>query len=118
MGRSGTGQRWLQTLGSGAPPPTDSITLPATGITADAGAGDDTLTVSGNGSDRIIFAKGYGHDTLTNPGSGYNRDDTLALNDINPWEVQFTRSGDAMTLSVPLIGIALRRTSSIGEMTV
>lgn len=86
----------------------DSITLPATGITADAGAGDDTLTVSGNGSDRIIFAKGYGHDTLTNPGSGYNRDDTLVLNDINSWEVQFSRSGDAMTLSVPSTGDSFR----------
>ncbi|OAF14276.1 hypothetical protein AYJ54_42725 [Bradyrhizobium centrolobii] len=86
----------------------DSITLPATGVTADAGAGDDTLTVSGTGSDRIVFAKGYGHDTLTNPGSGYNRDDTLVLNDINPWEVQFSRSGDAMTLSVPATGDSFR----------
>ncbi|MCP3445817.1 calcium-binding protein [Bradyrhizobium sp. CCGUVB14] len=86
----------------------DSITLPATGITADAEAGDDTLTVSGNGSDRIVFAKGYGHDTLTNPGSGYNRDDTLALSDINPWDVQFSRSGDAMTLNVLSTGDSLR----------
>ncbi|WP_145984416.1 calcium-binding protein [Bradyrhizobium nitroreducens] len=86
----------------------DSLTLPATGVTVDAGAGDDTITVSGNGSDRIIFAKGYGHDTLTNPGSGYNRDDTLVLKDINPWEVQFSRSGDAMTLSVPSTGDSFR----------
>ena len=86
----------------------DSLTLPATAVTADAGAGDDTISVSGNGSDRIVFAKGYGHDTLTNPGSGYNRDDTLVLNDINPWEVQFSRSGDAMTLSVPATGDSFR----------
>ncbi|WP_249157470.1 calcium-binding protein [Bradyrhizobium sp. KB893862 SZCCT0404] len=86
----------------------DSITLPATNVTADAGAGDDTITVSGNGSDRIVFAKGYGHDTLTNPGSGYSRDDTLVLSDINPWEVQFSRSGDAMTLSVPMTGDSFR----------
>ncbi len=86
----------------------DSLTLPATGYTADAGAGDDTISVSGNGSDRIVFAKGYGHDTLTNPGSGYSRDDTLVLSDINPWEVQFSRSGDAMTLSVPSTGDSFR----------
>ncbi|MGT2440862.1 beta strand repeat-containing protein [Bradyrhizobium betae] len=86
----------------------DSIGVPATGVTVDAGAGDDTITVSGNGSDRIVFPKGYGHDTLTNPGSGYNRDDTLVLKDINPWEVQLSRGGDAMTLSVPSTGDSFR----------
>jgi len=82
----------------------DSISLPATGITVDAGAGNDALAVSGNGSDRIISAKGYGHDTLNNPGSGYNRDDTLVLVDINPWDVQFTRNGDSMTMTVASTG--------------
>jgi hypothetical protein len=51
----------------------DSIALPSDSVTVDPGAGNDTLSVSGNGSDRIIFAKGYGHDTLNNPDSGYNR---------------------------------------------
>ncbi|MDF0585064.1 calcium-binding protein, partial [Bradyrhizobium yuanmingense] len=78
----------------------DSIGLPSTGVTVDAGAGDDTISVSGNGSDHIIFGSGYGHDTLTNPGSGYNRDDTLVLKDLNPSDVQLSRNGDAMTLKV------------------
>jgi Haemolysin-type calcium binding protein related domain len=73
----------------------DSISLPVDGATVDAGLGDDTLSVSGNGSDRIIFAKGDGHDTLTNPGSGYNRNDRLELTDINSSEVQFSRAGDS-----------------------
>ncbi len=82
----------------------DSITLPATGATVAGGAGDDTLTVSGNGSDLIVFAKGDGHDTLTNPGSGYNRNDTLRLVNINSYEVSLTRSGDALLISVPTTG--------------
>src|SRR5262249_5932337 len=78
----------------------DSMTLPANGITVDAGTGDDTLSVQGSGSDRIFFSKGYGHDTLNNPGWGYNRNDTLVLTDINASDVQLSRSGDAMTLKV------------------
>ncbi|MCK1331317.1 hypothetical protein IVB57_23620 [Bradyrhizobium sp. CW9] len=78
----------------------ESFGLPATGVTVDAGAGDDTISVSGNGSDRIIFGSGYGHDTLTNPGSGYNRDDTLVLKDLNRSDVQLSRNGDAMTLKL------------------
>ncbi|MCT4501802.1 hypothetical protein N0U25_28815, partial [Pseudomonas sivasensis] len=62
--------------------------------------GDDTISVSGNGSDRMIFGSGYGHDILTNPGSGYNRDDTLVLKDLNPSDVQVSRNGDVMTLRV------------------
>ncbi|KJC54174.1 hypothetical protein UP10_40630 [Bradyrhizobium sp. LTSPM299] len=82
----------------------DSISMPTDGATIYPGAGDDSLSVSGNGSDRIIFAKGDGHDTLNNPGSGYNRNDTLVLTDINPWEVQFTRGGNAMALTVASTG--------------
>ncbi|QOZ75368.1 hypothetical protein XH83_07890 [Bradyrhizobium sp. CCBAU 53351] len=82
----------------------DSIGLPATGVTVDAGAGDDTISVSGNGSDRIIFGSGYGHDVLTNPGSGYNRDDTLVLKDLNPSDVELSRVGDAMILKVSATG--------------
>jgi hypothetical protein len=36
----------------------DYINLPSDGVTVDAGAGDDTFSVSGNGSDRILFSKG------------------------------------------------------------
>jgi hypothetical protein len=82
----------------------DSITLPSDAATVYAGQGNDSLSVSGNGSDRILFAKGDGHDTLNNPGSGYNRNDTLELIDINSSEVQFSRSGNALLLSVPSTG--------------
>jgi hypothetical protein len=82
----------------------DSITMPTTGVTIDGGTGDDTLTVSAAGSDQIVFAKGDGHDTLHNSGTGYDRNDTLVLTDINPWDVQFSRSGYAMTMSVPSTG--------------
>src|SRR5262249_2374308 len=77
----------------------DYINLPSDGVTVDAGPGDDTFAVSGNGSDRILFAKGDGHDTLTNPGSGYNRNDTLVLTDLNASDVQFTRNGNALILT-------------------
>jgi hypothetical protein len=82
----------------------DYINLPSDGVTVDAGAGDDTFAVSGNGSDRILFAKGDGHDTLTNPGSGYNRNDTLVLTDLNASDVQFSRNGVALVLNVPSTG--------------
>ena len=82
----------------------DSLTLPADGVTVDAGAGDDRITVSGSGHDTIVFAMGYGHDTLDNPGTGYQRDDTLSLDDILSSEVQFTRSGDKLIVSVPATG--------------
>ena len=58
------------------------------------------MSVSGNGSDLIVFAKGDGHETLDNPGSGYNRDDTLELTNIDPSELQLTRNGNALLLTV------------------
>jgi len=82
----------------------DSLTVPSDGVTVDAGAGDDTISVNGTGRDRIVFAKGYGHDTLTNPGSGYQRDDTLVLTDILPSEVQLSHSGDKLIVGVTATG--------------
>lgn len=82
----------------------DYIKLPSDGVTVDAGAGDDTFSVSGSGSDRILFSKGDGHDTLTNPGSGYNRNDTLLLTDLNGSDVQFSRNGYALVVTVPSTG--------------
>ncbi|WP_420970809.1 calcium-binding protein [Bradyrhizobium sp. B120] len=78
----------------------DFIDLPSNGATVVAGQGDDTLSVSGSGSDRIVFAKGDGHDTLTNSGSGSSRDDTLVLTDINPSDIRLTRNGEVLTLAV------------------
>jgi Ca2+-binding RTX toxin-like protein len=85
----------------------DSISLPADGVTVDAGRGDDTISVSGAGSDTIKFAKGDGHDTLDNPGSGYQRGDTLELTDILSSEVQLSRSGDQMVVTVTSTGDSL-----------
>jgi Ca2+-binding RTX toxin-like protein len=82
----------------------DLLSLPSNGITVDAGLGNDTINVSGTGGDTILFAKGDGHDVLNNPGSGYNRDDTLSLTDILPSEVVLTRSGDALFIDVPSTG--------------
>jgi Ca2+-binding RTX toxin-like protein len=82
----------------------DSISLPADGVTVDAGKGDDHGSVSGNGSDRIVFAKGDGHDTLDNPGSGYQRNDTLDLTGILPSDVLLSRSGNQLVVTVPSTG--------------
>jgi hypothetical protein len=56
--------------------------------------------------DRIASssARGDGHDTLTNPGSGYNRNDTLVLTDLNASDVQFSRNGYALVVTVPSTG--------------
>ncbi|WP_342722668.1 calcium-binding protein [Bradyrhizobium sp. B097] len=82
----------------------DSLSLPADGVTVDAGKGDDAISVSGAGSDTIKFAKGDGHDTLDNPGSGYQRSDTLELTDILSSEVQLSRAGDQMVVTVTSTG--------------
>ena len=86
----------------------DQLTLPADGVTAAGGRGDDTLSVQGSGADTIRFAKGDGHDTIDNPGSGYTRNDTLALTDALPSNVQVTRDGDALVVSIPETGDSVR----------
>jgi Ca2+-binding RTX toxin-like protein len=82
----------------------DSITLPTDGVTVDAGLGDDYISVSGTGSDTIIFAQGDGHDTLNNSGSGYVRTDTLSLIDSLASDIQLSRSGNALTLTQAATG--------------
>jgi len=82
----------------------DQIGLPQDGRIVRPGHGDDQLSVSGTGGDTIIFAKGDGHDTLNNPGSGYIRSDVLALIDANPNDVQLTRSGDSLDITIPATG--------------
>jgi Ca2+-binding RTX toxin-like protein len=78
----------------------DSLSLPTNGVTVDAGAGNDTLSVQGTGADTIIYAHGYGNDTLTNTNSGYVRSDTLYLVDSLPTDVALTHAGDAMTVKL------------------
>jgi Ca2+-binding RTX toxin-like protein len=107
----GTVWNLAQLGASGAPPLTwlgtsgnDTAALPVTGATIDAGQGDDSLSVQGNGSDTFLFAKGDGHDTISNPGTPFDREDTLKLVDILPSEVVLIRSANALTLSVPSTG--------------
>ena len=85
-------------------PGTGSISLPSDGATVDAGPGNHTLSVSGTGSDLIMFAEGDGQETLDNPGSGYQRNDTLDLTNILPSQVQLTQSANALIVSVPSTG--------------
>jgi hypothetical protein len=82
----------------------DSLSLPSDGATVAAGLGDDYVNLAGTGSHQIIFAKGDGHDTLDNTGSGYQRNDTLDLIGILPSEVQLSRSGNQLVVSVPSTG--------------
>ena len=82
----------------------NSINLPANAATVDAGAGDDTLNVSGNGSDRIVFGAGSGHDVLDNPGNGYQRSDVLDLTGLLPSDVVLSRSGNQLIVKVPTTG--------------
>jgi Ca2+-binding RTX toxin-like protein len=82
----------------------DTIALPSNFITVDGGAGDDIMSVSGNGGGTIVFGIGSGHDTLDNPNSGYHRDDVLALTNLNPADVILRRSGDQLTVSVASTG--------------
>ncbi len=81
----------------------DNITPPSNGATVDAGLGNDTISVSGNGSDTFLFAKGDGQDVITNPGTE-DREDTLQFTNVLPSEVVVSRSGDAMTVSIPSTG--------------
>ncbi|WP_316158348.1 MULTISPECIES: calcium-binding protein [unclassified Bradyrhizobium] len=78
----------------------DSITLPSNGVNVEAGPGDDRLSVSGTGANRIVFKKGDGHDVLDNTGSGYQRSDQLELVDLLPSDVVLSRSGNQLIVSV------------------
>ena len=82
----------------------DSITLPSDGFVVNAGRGNDQLYVSGTGAGTILFWRGDGQDTLDNPGSGYDRTDTLRLTDILPGEVALDRVGDTAVVRVPSTG--------------
>jgi hypothetical protein len=82
----------------------DRISAPTSGATIDTGLGNDYVDVNGIGGDTIVFAKGDGQDRLDNSGSGFQRSETLDIVDILPSEVQLTRSGDVLTVSVPSTG--------------
>jgi Ca2+-binding RTX toxin-like protein len=78
----------------------DSIGLPYDYANLDAGAGNDYISVSGNGGGRILFDQGSGHDTLDNDGYGYQRDDTLVLASLDPQDVILQRNGDQLSFTI------------------
>ncbi|EJN08763.1 Ca2+-binding protein, RTX toxin [Bradyrhizobium sp. YR681] len=82
----------------------ETINLPVNAATVDAGAGDDTLSVSGSGSDRIVFGVGSGHDVLDNPGNGYQRNDVLDLTGLLPSDISLSRSGNQLIVTVLATG--------------
>ncbi|TCM07353.1 calcium-binding protein [Sphingomonas sp. PP-CC-3G-468] len=86
----------------------DTVTLTSDYTVADAGAGDDALTVSGTGGGRILFRTGSGHDALDNPGSGYHRDDVLVLEGLLPDDVSVQRDGDAAIIKITATGETFR----------
>jgi len=82
----------------------DSWYLPQTNFTVQGLAGDDVLSVGGDGRATIVFAKGDGHDTLSDYSASDYRADTLSLTDILPDEITLTRGGDALIISVTATG--------------
>ncbi|GAA0674497.1 hypothetical protein FHT00_000717 [Sphingomonas insulae] len=82
----------------------EALTLASDYARVDAGKGDDYIAVSGNGGGEIIFRANDGHDILDNPGSGFHRSDTLALQDLNPADVSLMRTGEQMSLTVLATG--------------
>jgi Ca2+-binding RTX toxin-like protein len=82
----------------------DTITLPSNYTKVVAGAGNDVLSVNGNGGGVIVFRSGDGHDSLDNPGSGYHRNDILDLKDLNPADVSLGHNGDQLTVTLLATG--------------
>lgn len=80
------------------------LSLPQTNFTVTGHAGDDFLSVSGDGSGTIKFAKGDGHDELSNYGGDAFRNDTLSLTDILADEIALTRNGNALVITVTATG--------------
>jgi Ca2+-binding RTX toxin-like protein len=80
------------------------LSLPQTNFTVTGHAGDDFLSVNGDGSGTIKFAKGDGHDELSNYGGDAFRNDTLSLTDILPDEIALTRNGNALVITVTATG--------------
>jgi Ca2+-binding RTX toxin-like protein len=62
----------------------------------DGGAGDDTLN-GGAGDDTYLFREGSGQDAINNSGGG---SDLLKLEDIDPGELWFGRSGSHLTIGL------------------
>lgn len=82
----------------------ENLYLPQTNFTAHAGGGDDRLFVSGDGSGVVTFTKGDGHDRLTSQTADSLRNDSLQLDNILPSDVNISRDGDAMVVTINATG--------------
>jgi len=80
-------------------------------VTVDAGQGNDSLNVSGTGSDQIILQGRNGMTHSTMPGSGYQRNDTL-VPPYPPVGIQLTPVRYQQIVGVPRRAIPLLRCGS------
>lgn len=81
----------------------DYIVLPENAFLVDAGLGNDTLLVSGEGAGIFSFSSGDGHDFIMQSMWG-TRDDTLRFTDLLPSDVTLARSADSLTITVTATG--------------
>ncbi|WP_323601807.1 calcium-binding protein, partial [Rheinheimera pleomorphica] len=66
----------------------------------DGGEGNDSLN-GGTGSDAYHFARGWGQDTINNYDTGTDKADAIVFAEgIAPADIQVTRSGDSLVLSL------------------
>lgn len=85
----------------------DSLFSPLGNFVLNAGGGNDWIYLPGSGSGRVEFSKFDGQDEINDSGPGYNRNDTLKLTDVLDDDVQLTRSGDALVLTISSTGAAV-----------
>lgn len=82
----------------------DFLFAPRGNFIVEGAGGNDTILVNGSGAGTFRFSSADGHDQIDDGGSGYNRNDTLELTDVNPDGVTLTRSGDALLVTVNATG--------------
>jgi Ca2+-binding RTX toxin-like protein len=75
----------------------------ATGDRYDGGKGNDQLS-GGAGSDTYVWRKGDGSDTISDTGNDAAFSDRLILEDVGPGDVQFTRSGTSLLVTIRSTG--------------
>lgn len=68
-----------------------------------AGAGDDQIVIS-EGSDTVIYAIGDGYDVISDESGALSEVDTLKLVGLNPQDVEFSRVGDNLVVTVTQSG--------------
>ncbi len=68
-----------------------------------AGGGDDQVTISG-GNDKILYAPGDGYDTIVDSSGLSSETDTLQLMGIGPGDVELSRIGKNLLITVKSTG--------------